>query len=95
MTEWSAQHIRDIFEAPSDDEALRSISNTFSEGVDAMLNGKPLTREGIDQLVLAMRKSACRDGLKVRWKETVEVPRDPSTNRVGTLSSQISLADTA
>ncbi|KAF8643243.1 hypothetical protein AX16_009132 [Volvariella volvacea WC 439] len=81
LSEWSIQHIRDIFEAPSDESALRAISSTFSEDLHASVNGSSLSRDGINQLVLAMRKGS--SGLKVHWQQAVEVPQDPSTNRDG------------
>lgn len=84
LTEWSIQHIRDIFEAPSDEDALRSIASTFSDAVVATLNGAPLSRDGITQLVITMRAGSA-SGLRVHWKQAVEVPRDPSTNRVSSV----------
>uniref|UniRef100_A0A0W0EUY7 Uncharacterized protein n=1 Tax=Moniliophthora roreri TaxID=221103 RepID=A0A0W0EUY7_MONRR len=87
LTEWSIVHVRNIFEASSDEEALRAIMETFSPTVSATLNGSPLPREGIDKLVLAMRQGGRSDGvgngLKVHWKHTVEVPINGSTNRDG------------
>lgn len=84
LTEWSAEHIRGVFEAQTDDDSLRAIADTFSDKLTATVNGRSLTREGISQLVLAMRKQS-RGCLAVKWKESVEVPRDPATNRVRTL----------
>lgn len=84
LTQWSVEHIRDIFEAHSDEQSLRSIANTFADTVVATINGRPLNFLGIQQLVLNMRKSA-PNGLKVQWKQTVEVPRDAETKRVGSL----------
>ncbi|KAK7032284.1 hypothetical protein VNI00_013243 [Paramarasmius palmivorus] len=86
LTEWSINHIRDVFEAPSDEEALRAIEQTFSLSVTATLNGSPLPREGIIKLVLSMRQGGRMgggSGLRVNWKHTVEVPADPVTNRDG------------
>jgi len=82
LSEWSVQHIRDIFEARTDEQSLRSIDATFSDSVNASINGGMLSREGINQLVLAMRKGSTGE-LKVHWQQAVEVPRDPSTNRDG------------
>ncbi|KAF9267983.1 hypothetical protein L218DRAFT_656146 [Marasmius fiardii PR-910] len=84
LTEWSVAHIRNIFEADTDSDALDAISGTFSSTLSATLNGNPLPREGIDKLVLSMRHGSCSGkGLRVQWKHTVEVPRDSSTNREG------------
>ncbi|GLB40297.1 hypothetical protein LshimejAT787_0801680 [Lyophyllum shimeji] len=82
LTEWSVQHIREIFEAPTDEETLHAISRTFAENVNASVNGAPLSQEGIRQLVLAMRRNSSR-GLTVHWKQAVEAPSDPATNREG------------
>lgn len=81
LSEWSVRHIRDVFEARSDEQSLRAISTTFSDNVNASVNGAPLSREGINQLVLAMRRSS-PGGLKVHWQQAVEAPLDPATNRV-------------
>jgi hypothetical protein len=81
LSDWSVRHIRDVFEAHSEEKCLRAIASTFSDGVNASINGKPLSREGINQLVLAMRRSSA-GGLKVHWQQAMEVPRDAATNRV-------------
>ncbi|KAL0579294.1 hypothetical protein V5O48_002692 [Marasmius crinis-equi] len=87
LTEWSITHIRNIFEARTDAEALEAISETFSPTLSATLNGSPIPREGIDKLVLTMRQGSIGgNGLKVQWKHTVESPQDPTTNRVSTLA---------
>ncbi|KAG6812373.1 hypothetical protein H0H92_003184 [Tricholoma furcatifolium] len=82
LTEWSVNHIRDIFEAPNDEQSVRAISTTFAENVDGTINGAPLNWEGVKQLVLAMRRSAPR-GLKVYWQQAVEAPLNPATNQEG------------
>jgi len=81
LSEWSIQRIKKIFESTTDEESLRSIRATFKDNVTATINGAPLSRDGIAQLVLAMRRSS-KTGLSVIWHHTVEVARDPSTNRV-------------
>jgi hypothetical protein len=86
LTEWSQQHIRDIFEATSDGESMQAISLTFSEDVTASVNSMPLNKEGITQLVKAMRASA-PNGLKVDWFQTVEAPLD-EMNSVSHFSTQ-------
>ncbi|KAF4571574.1 hypothetical protein EYR36_008914 [Pleurotus pulmonarius] len=81
LYDWSREHIHDVFEAPNDDMCLRAIESTFAKNLQATINGAPLDREGIKQLVLAMRRGSST-GLKVRWHQAVPVPRDP-TNRNG------------
>lgn len=93
LTEWSQQQIRSIFEAETNDDALRAIKCTFADKVTATVNGISLPREGIDALVLGMR-TGCRGSpdnsegeensrLQVTWKYCVDVPCDPATNREG------------
>ncbi|KAF9456750.1 hypothetical protein BDZ94DRAFT_1274861 [Collybia nuda] len=82
LSEWSIQHIRNVFEARSDEQSLRAIAATFSEDVSATVNGVPLSREGIDQLVLAMRRGSS-GGLRVQWQQAIGAPWDPATNRGG------------
>ena len=81
LSEWSVRHIRDVFEADSEEKCLRAISSTFSDGVKASINDAPLSREGINQLVLAMWRNSS-SGLKVHWHQAMEVPRDTATHRV-------------
>ncbi|KAF8711472.1 hypothetical protein AX14_013277 [Amanita brunnescens Koide BX004] len=91
LKEWSQQHIRAIFEAGTDEDAVRAIRCTFADKVSASVNGTPLPREGIDALVLAMRNSCggpvntsgTNASLQVKWMYGVDVPRDPVTNRDG------------
>jgi hypothetical protein len=85
LSEWSIQQIKDIFESPTDEGSLQFIQATFTDTLTATLNGAPLSRAGITQLVLAMRGTS-KTGLGVTWHHTVEVARDPSTNRVCFLS---------
>lgn len=82
LTEWSTQHIRDIFEARNDDQALRAIASTFSDNVQVIVNGNPLSRECLIQSVLAMRRSSA-NGLRVHWQQVVDAPLDPASNRDG------------
>ncbi|KAJ8464063.1 hypothetical protein ONZ45_g17372 [Pleurotus djamor] len=82
LSEWSAEHIRDVFEAPSDAMSLQAIENTFAHDLFATINGAPINRDGIKQLVLAMRQGSPH-GLKVRWQQAVEVAADASSNRDG------------
>jgi hypothetical protein len=75
LTEWSMQHIRDVFEAPSDELSLRAIDSTFSRNLKADLNGAALDFDGLCGLVSAMRKSA-RNGLDVQWAHADDAPDD-------------------
>jgi len=81
--DWSVEHIREVFEAKSEDECLRAIDDTFSQAIEATINGKALPRPELQKFILSMLKiSGFRLG--VQWQNAVEVPRDPS-NRDGVL----------
>ncbi|KAJ6458895.1 hypothetical protein DFH09DRAFT_1150083 [Mycena vulgaris] len=83
LAAWSAQHIRDVFEAPTDAQSQRALTVTFSRELVASLNGAPLDFAGLCALVGAMRASAPR-GLTVKWTHAEETPDDPA-NRGGSL----------
>ena len=82
LTDWSVQHIQDIFESISDEAALRAVENTFSDDLIATVNGTRINKQGIKQHVVALRQSSSRCGLNVYWQHAVEASRDPTTNRV-------------
>ncbi|KAF9446140.1 hypothetical protein P691DRAFT_709115 [Macrolepiota fuliginosa MF-IS2] len=83
LTAWSMQHMHNIFEAPSDEEALRAIDETFAKNIEASANGKPVRYNDIIGMVLALRKGS---RLKVSWQQARELPLDASTNRGGVFS---------
>ena len=80
LTQWSQEHIRDVFESSSDENSAKAVEQTFSKSINATINGRQLGYAAIKHLVLSMRKEA-PNGLKVQWQQTVDVPCD-STNRV-------------
>lgn len=75
LTQWSQEHIRAIFESPSNEESIQAVDETFSSDITAMLNGKQIGQSEIKQLVCSMRAESS-SGLKVEWKQTIEVPQD-------------------
>ncbi|KAJ3873861.1 hypothetical protein F5051DRAFT_110576 [Lentinula edodes] len=77
LAQWSEEHMAAIFEAVTEEDALKAITDTFPDDVRATLNGSPLPRPMIDKLVLVMRPGP-QGGLKVHWREQAEVPKDPS-----------------
>ncbi|KAF8150109.1 hypothetical protein B0H34DRAFT_666593 [Crassisporium funariophilum] len=81
LTQWSQEHIRAVFESPSNEDSMQAVDETFAKTVNATLNGKPMGAAEIRQLVLSMRKES-PGGLKVQWQQTVEVPQD-AHNRNG------------
>ena len=80
LTQWSQEHIRDVFESVSDEDSAKAVEQTFSRSINATVNGRQLGYAAIKSLVSSMRKEA-PNGLKVQWQQTVDVPCD-STNRV-------------
>ncbi|KAF9041064.1 hypothetical protein BDZ89DRAFT_1060356 [Hymenopellis radicata] len=82
LTEWSQSHIKDVFEATTTEASTEAISRTFSKDLKGTINGMPLPYDSLVKLVTMMREASAT-GLKVTWKESVEVAQDPSTNRDG------------
>ncbi|KAF7791746.1 hypothetical protein EIP86_002770 [Pleurotus ostreatoroseus] len=81
--EWSVEHIKNVFEAKSEDECIKALDETFSQHIDFSTNGKQLNRADLQRFVLSMvQLSGFR--LKVQWQNALEVPRD-ETNRDGVL----------
>ena len=80
LTQWSQEHIRDVFESVSDEDSAKAVEQTFSKSINATMNDRQLGYAAIKHLVSSMRKEA-PNGLKVQWQQTVDVPCD-STNRV-------------
>jgi len=80
LTQWSQEHIRDVFVSVSDEDSEKAVEQTFSKSINATVNGRQLGYAAIKSLVSSMRKEA-PNGLKVQWQQTVDVPCD-STNRV-------------
>ncbi|KIK55100.1 hypothetical protein GYMLUDRAFT_48050 [Collybiopsis luxurians FD-317 M1] len=76
LAEWSEARMAAIFEASTEEDALKAIADTFPDDVKATLNGNPLPRPMIDKFVLVMRPRP-EGGLKVHWKEHAEAPKDP------------------
>ncbi|PFH48354.1 hypothetical protein AMATHDRAFT_65594 [Amanita thiersii Skay4041] len=82
LGEWAEKHITSIFEADTDEEALRAIEETFSRNVTGSLNGVPINnRKEVEMLVLTLRGG--KGSLKVSWKYGLSAPADPATNRDG------------
>ncbi|KAF7316690.1 hypothetical protein HMN09_00402100 [Mycena chlorophos] len=86
LEEWSIRHIRDVFEAPTDADALRAISNTFSAfQLQGSANGSPIDFASVKRMVLALRQQAQEPaGLSVEWISATGFPDDAS-NRSGVL----------
>ncbi|KAJ7170862.1 hypothetical protein C8R43DRAFT_1059603 [Mycena crocata] len=83
LAAWSAQHIRAVFEAPSDAHFERAVATTFSQHLSASLNGTQFDFAGLCSLVASMRESA-PGGLKVEWTRAEGTP-DDIENRNGSL----------
>ncbi|KAK7033292.1 hypothetical protein R3P38DRAFT_790768 [Favolaschia claudopus] len=83
LADWSKEHIREVFEASTDELSLRAINSTFSRSLAATLNGSPLDFDMLCGLVSAMRKQTLPStGLRVEWRHADATP-DDSSNRNG------------
>lgn len=71
LTQWSKEHIRAIFESPSDEQSTQAVDETFSSDMKAIANGRQVGLPEIKQLVLSIRAESPR-GLRVEWKQSVE-----------------------
>ncbi|KAF8173054.1 hypothetical protein BJ912DRAFT_859650 [Pholiota molesta] len=71
LAEWSKKHICAVFESSNSEESLKAIQETFSNSINATLNGKQLGYDDIVHMVIAMRNEAPK-GLKVEWLTAVE-----------------------
>lgn len=77
---WSIDHIKNVFEAKSEEECMSALDDTFSHAIEVTVNGKTLSRMDLQRFVLSMLGSSGYR-LNVQWQNGVEVPRDDS-NRV-------------
>ena len=81
LSQWSIQRIGSIFEAPSDDDALKAIEAAFAPEVKGTMDGVDIKLEDIKDQTLSLRRSS-KKGLTVKWKSLVEAPSDPSNREV-------------
>lgn len=84
LTEWSRGHIKEVFEAPTKEASENAIAQTFSADLaGSMYNGKPFIVDDLPAAIATTRGLGKPDcGLRVTWLETVDVAKDPTTNRV-------------
>ncbi|KAJ6498270.1 hypothetical protein DFH09DRAFT_1204297 [Mycena vulgaris] len=75
LADWSMQHIRDVFEAPSNDLTLRALDSAFSRSLKATVNGAPVDFDGFSDLVAAAQHTS-PNGPKVDWIFADETPDD-------------------
>ncbi|KAJ7650063.1 hypothetical protein FB45DRAFT_886815 [Roridomyces roridus] len=83
LKDWSIDHIRAVFEAPTDDLSQQAVAETFSSSLTGHLNGNALDYTTLCSLVNTMRASAPK-GLLVEWTRAEATPDDAS-NRNGAL----------
>ncbi|KAJ7212533.1 hypothetical protein GGX14DRAFT_519418 [Mycena pura] len=75
LADWTMQHIRDVFEAPSSDLTVRALDSTFSRSLKATVNGTPVGFDGFSDLVASMQHTS-PNGPKVDWIFADETPDD-------------------
>ncbi|KAJ4485363.1 hypothetical protein J3R30DRAFT_3696703 [Lentinula aciculospora] len=77
LSEWADKRTAAIYIAKSKTEAKLAIEDLFAPHVKASINGRNITREEIDQLLLGMRPTE-EGALGFYWTDVVGAPRDPS-----------------
>ncbi|KAJ3735270.1 hypothetical protein DFJ43DRAFT_38596, partial [Lentinula guzmanii] len=55
LSEWAQKRTAAIYVAPNKAQAKKAIEDLFAPHVKASINGRNITREEIDQLLLGMR----------------------------------------
>ncbi|KAF8824044.1 hypothetical protein HHX47_DHR9000449 [Lentinula edodes] len=84
LPEWVDKRTATIYVAPNRAQAKVAIEELFAPHVKASINGRKITRDEIDQLLLAMRPNE-EGALGFFWTDMVGTSKDPS-NRNGSLS---------
>ncbi|KIK66097.1 hypothetical protein GYMLUDRAFT_55952 [Collybiopsis luxurians FD-317 M1] len=82
ISEWADKRTAAIYLSDSKTKAKQAIEDIFAPHVRASLNGKPITREQIDLLLLGMRSSE-EGSLGFWWTDRVATAVDPATQRDG------------
>lgn len=82
LVEWSKVHIKRVFEASTEMEALKAVEETFSKELKATVNGTAVGYPHIKGQVVSQLKSSAEDGvngrLKVTWKAIIDSESNPS-----------------
>ncbi|KAJ4485362.1 hypothetical protein J3R30DRAFT_1347524 [Lentinula aciculospora] len=81
IAEWADKRTAAVYTAKSKTLAKVAIEELFAPHVKASINGRNITREEIDQLLLGMRPTE-EGALGFYWTDLVGAPKDPS-QRVG------------
>ncbi|KAJ3757270.1 hypothetical protein EV360DRAFT_84182 [Lentinula raphanica] len=84
ITEWADRRTAAVYTAKSKALAKDAIQELFAPHVTASINGRKITRDEIDQLLLDMRPTE-EGPLGFYWTDLVGTPRDPS-HRDGSVS---------
>ncbi|KAJ3988224.1 hypothetical protein F5890DRAFT_1493092 [Lentinula detonsa] len=77
LSEWAQKRTAAIYVAPNKAQAKKAIEDLFAPHVKASINGRNITREEIDQLLLGMRPAE-EGALEFFWTDVVATPKDPS-----------------
>ncbi|KAJ3922650.1 hypothetical protein F5877DRAFT_33324 [Lentinula edodes] len=84
ITEWADKRTAAVYTAKSKTLAKLAVEELFAPHVKASINGRKISRDEIDQLLLDMRPTE-EGALGFYWTDLVGVPRDPS-HRDGSVS---------
>ncbi|KAF8824045.1 hypothetical protein HHX47_DHR9000548 [Lentinula edodes] len=77
ITEWADKRTAAVYTAKSKTLAKLAVEELFAPHVKASINGRKISRDEIDQLLLDMRPTE-EGALGFYWTDLVGVPRDPS-----------------
>lgn len=77
ITEWADKRTAAVYTAKSKTLAKLAVEELFAPHVKASINGRKISREEIDQLLLDMRPTE-EGALGFYWTDLVGAPRDPS-----------------
>ncbi|KAJ3988223.1 hypothetical protein F5890DRAFT_1562791 [Lentinula detonsa] len=84
IAEWAEKRTAAVYTAKSKALAKIAIEELFAPHVKASINGRKITRDEVDQLLLGMRPNE-EGALGFYWTDIVGAPRDPS-HRDGSVS---------
>ncbi|KIK55518.1 hypothetical protein GYMLUDRAFT_1017843 [Collybiopsis luxurians FD-317 M1] len=84
LGEWAVERTNEIYFAKSMAEAKQAIEKFFAPHVKATVNGRPVSRDDIDTILLGMRPTE-EGNLGFFWTDLVYAARDRATQRDGSL----------
>ncbi|KAJ3829275.1 hypothetical protein EV361DRAFT_959987 [Lentinula raphanica] len=90
LSDWVQNRTSAIYVAPNKTESKKAIAELFAPHVKASINGRSITRQEIDELLLVMRPAE-EGALGFYWTDLVATPKD-SSERGGAVSGMYVIA---